>query len=281
VAATPSAFAVSRRHDGGAATARGLLLTVMGELMLPTGGTAWTGTVIDVLAGCGVEEKAARQALMRTSAAGWLTAERVGRRSRWRLTPAAVEMLTAGADRIFRFRGAVDDWDGRWLLVLARVAETERRARHLLRTRLSWAGFGALGSGLWISAHPERADEAAGVLAQVGLTDRAQVFVATRTPIGDPAALVTQAWDLDAVAADYADFVSRFANARAHTEPLTRLVALVHAWRRFPLIDPALPRELLPPRWSGARAADLFTRRHAQWSADAVVAWTALERSAD
>jgi len=50
-----------------------------GELVLPTGGEAWTSAFIDVLGRLGVEEKAARQALMRTATDNWLSSERVGR----------------------------------------------------------------------------------------------------------------------------------------------------------------------------------------------------------
>src|SRR5215472_18012219 len=50
---------------------------------------------------------------------------------------------------------------------------------------------------------------------------------------------------------------------------LTRQVKLVHAGRRFPSVDPVLPRELLPARWSGLDAARLFADQHQRWSSDA------------
>src|SRR5579884_3986041 len=117
---------ISRRHAAGAASARGLLFTVLGEFVLPGGGFAWTSALIDVLARLGVEEKATRQALMRTAGDGWLSAERVGRRTRWELTTAAEELLVEGTERIFSFTGRAETWDGRWLLVLARAPESER-----------------------------------------------------------------------------------------------------------------------------------------------------------
>jgi phenylacetic acid degradation operon negative regulatory protein len=75
----------------------------------------------------GVEEKTTRQALMRTAASGWLDPEKVGRRTRWRLTASAQKMLSEGADRIYSFTGPADSWDGRWLLVYARIPESGRR----------------------------------------------------------------------------------------------------------------------------------------------------------
>jgi phenylacetic acid degradation operon negative regulatory protein len=33
---------------------------------------------------------------------------------------------------------------------------------------------------------------------------------------------------------------------------------LVHEWRKFLFTDPGLPRELLPARWPGISAAEMF-----------------------
>src|ERR1700749_945420 len=92
---------LSRRHSAGAESARGLLFTVLGEFVLPAGGAVWTSAIIDVLGRVGVEEKAGRQALMRTAADGFLESEKVGRRTRWRLTDDASTLLTEGTQRIF------------------------------------------------------------------------------------------------------------------------------------------------------------------------------------
>src|ERR1700712_1208479 len=116
---------LSRRHAAGSPSARGLLFTVLGEFVLPNGGTAWTSALIDAIARLGVEEKNVRQALMRTAGDGWLSPGGVGRRTRWRLTTAAEEMLTSGTSRIYGFGGTAPEWDGQWLLALARVPETD------------------------------------------------------------------------------------------------------------------------------------------------------------
>jgi phenylacetic acid degradation operon negative regulatory protein len=269
---------MSRRHAAGAESARGLLFTVLGEFVLPSGGSAWTSAFIDVLGRLGVEEKATRQALMRTATDGWLVSERAGRRTGWRLTPSAEQLLTEGTDRIYGFSSTRPDWDGRWLLVLARTAETDRPVRHLLRTRLTWAGLGSPAPGIWVSTHVDRVDEVEQVLAAAGVLDGAQVFVAQHAGHGDLAAMVRQAWDLAALEASYRQFLGDFADSSAR-DPLTRLVELVHAWRRFPSLDPSLPTELLPAHWSGGRAAALFRRRHASWSAAAAAEWQRLTAS--
>jgi phenylacetic acid degradation operon negative regulatory protein len=267
--------ALSRRDETGARSARGLLFTLLGEFVLPGDGTAWTSAVLEVFARLGVEEKATRQALMRSASAGWLTAEKNGRRTRWRLTGSAHRLLAEGAERIYGFTGPARDWDGRWLLISLRVPEADRRVRHVVRTRLAWAGFGTLGPGLWISPHPDRETEAAAVLRETGVAGDAHMFVAARTELGDVRAMVASAWDLEDIEQQYEDFIAGF-SAGEPGDVLARQVELVHAWRRFPSLDPALPRELLPSHWSGLRAARLFADRHSAWSPPARSEWTRL-----
>jgi phenylacetic acid degradation operon negative regulatory protein len=271
--------AISRRHAAGAGSARGLLFTVLGEFALPGGGAVWTSAFIRVFARLGIEEKTIRQALMRTAADGWLKAERIGRRTLWRLTPDAERLLTTGTERIYQFRPVATGWDGRWLLVLARAPETERPARHLLRTRLAWAGLGSPAPGVWISPHASRAGEVEEILAGAGVLPDAQIFVAGYHGGGELATMVGQAWDLGALEARYQAFLAEFGGA-GDGDPLVRVIELVHAWRRFPWIDPVLPPELLPAQWSGMKAASLFTRLHAGWSAAATAGWRSLNEAA-
>jgi phenylacetic acid degradation operon negative regulatory protein len=267
--------ALSRRHAAGAPSTRGLLFTLLGEFVLPGGGTAWTSAVLASFARLGIEEKTTRQALMRTAASGWLDPEKVGRRTRWRLTASAQKMLTEGADRIYSFTAPGQSWDGRWLLVYARIPESDRRARHVVRSRLAWAGFGSLGAGLWISPHPDREAEAIGVLREAGVAADAHVFVARRSGLADVQVMVAAAWDLGAIEDRYEEFIEEF-RATAPADVLARQVEIVHAWRRFPSIDPVLPRELLPARWSGLTAARLFADRRERWSGEAKQEWERL-----
>jgi phenylacetic acid degradation operon negative regulatory protein len=52
---------------------------------------------------------------------------------------------------------------------------------------------------------------------------------------------------------------------------------LVHAWRKFPFLDPDLPAELLPSDWPRRRAHELFTGRHAAWAGPAQEWFDSLE----
>jgi len=269
---------LSRRVAAGSRSARGLLFTILGEFALNDPNPVWTSTFIEILARMGVEEKAARQALMRTTADGWLSTERIGRRTQWQLTDAGRGLLVRGAERIYSFARRTGDWDGTWLIVLARVAENDRRTRHILRTRMIWAGLGFISPGLWLTTHQDRRSEVVEILGEAGISDAAHIFVTARVDFGQPRDLVDEAWNLHEIEARYGDFIDEFEQPSTD-DPLIRQIELVHAWRRFPSIDPLLPPELLPARWSGLNAAELFARLHTSWAPQAQAAWKDLNES--
>ena len=275
-----TAGAALRLHAVGADNARRLLLSVMGEFVLPSGGIAWTQTFLEVLSRFDIEQGTVRQALARSAAAGWIEADRVGRRTRWQLTAAGEQLLMEGTERIYSFTGYAGSWDGRWLIVLASVPETDRAGRHFLRTGLSRSGLGSPSPGIWIGTDTARQSEVEAVLSRAGVANTAQVFVAEHRGTNPVASMATQAWDLRAIEADYEDFIVEFRSSAA-ADPLVRVIELVHAWRRFPWRDPSLPAELLPSSWKGAEAAQLFHERHRSWTALATKEWLRISRSSD
>ena len=183
-----------------------------------------------------------------------------------------------GARRIYSFGRAARSWDGRWLLLLASVPDSKRELRHRLRTQLAWAGFGALAAGVWVSPDPGREAEARSILAGLGLADTAMSFLGSYGSVGTPVLVARQAWDLDGVSARYQDFIAAFAGAAPATgaDFLVAQTRLVHAWRRFPFLDPQLPADLLPSGWAGTTAAQLFESRHEAWQREAQRHWETL-----
>ena len=254
-------------------SAKALLLTVLGELVLPHGGSVWTATLVEGLGLLGVDDRNVRQAAGRLRDEGLLDTVRHGRRAEWRLTEAGRHLLTAGTDRIYRFGADGPAWDHRWLVVLSAVPEDQRAKRHQLRSQLSFAGFGFIDAGTAVSPHPEREGLANDVLRDLGLVDSSIVFVAETGSLVPDAEILRRAWDLDALAERYQAFVAEFRGRRPTTPPerFAALIELVHAWRRFPFGDPEIPAELLPASWPGRRAKQHFDECHAAWSPDAHV----------
>ena len=94
------------------------------------------------------------------------------------------------------------------------------------------------------------------------------MFRAETGSLVEPDELLRRAWDLDALADEYAAFIAEFGrrSPRRRRGRFAALVELVHGWRRFPLIDPEIPARLLPGRWPLGRAKQLFDARHGDWA---------------
>lgn len=268
-----------RKRAVGAPAARSLLLTLLGEYVLPRSDGIWQETLVSSLTALDYSHQAARQAVARSARDGWLHAERRGRKARMSLSDQARSLLSTGAQRIYSFGGG-QAWDGRWLVVVLRVPERNRSVRHQLRSSLAWAGFGSLGGGVWLTPHVHRERELGETLEQEPLAG-AVSFIAEFGAVGDPEQVVSAAWDLQQVRERYDSFVTRFSRVRPATpaDYFREQTLLVHAWRKFPFLDPDLPEDLLPGRWPRARAHTLFVDRHERWGAAARVFFEEIEAS--
>jgi phenylacetic acid degradation operon negative regulatory protein len=278
--AVPSA--ASRRREIGSASARSMLLTVLGEFVHPRAEAVWTATLLEALALLGVEEKSARQALTRTASERLLSSSRHGRRVLWELTPAGAQLLEEGTRRIYGFMRERPPWDGRWLVLSVPIPETQRQLRHRLRTRLTWLGLGSPTSGLWITPDDTKAAAVHAAVRDLGLEGQAFAWVGPASGIGDEARLLGDAWDLADVEDRYLAFLDTF-EGRAAEGPRAAFeaqVTMVQEWRRFPFLDPDLPGELLDHDWPGPRASAVFHERHARWHQQAQAEWERLDRAA-
>src|SRR5438445_247223 len=89
------------------------------------------------------------------------------------------------------------------------------------------------------SPRSDRGDEVRQILAEAGLPD-GYLFTAEHQGGGSLGTMVGQAWDLDQLTREYDEFIGAF-SGQMGSDPLVRVIDLVHAWRRFPWIDPGLP----------------------------------------
>ena len=261
--------AALRRRSIGPPAARSVLLTVLGEYAMPRGGAVWQESLVAALGALGHTEQTARQAVARSTRDGWLSGQRVGRRTRMTVSPGTAQMLEQGRERIYGF-GREVEWDRRWLVVVLRIPENRRRVRHHVRTRLARAGMGSLGGGVWIAPHANREPLVEAALHAADAAGEAITFRAGMGSLGRPEDLVA-AWDLEGLAAEYGAFCGRFAALRPRgAEAVFRAqTELVHGWRRLAFLDPDLPAELLPRGWPRRQAYELFHRRIGAWHAEA------------
>ena len=267
-----SAEEAARTNRG---SARSLLLSILGEFVLPNGASTWTATLISALGLADVEERAARQAIARSASSGWLVNEKVGRQARWHLSTQATHVLSEGTQRIYGFGRTETAWDQRWLLLFLTVPETRRELRYRLKVQLGWAGFATTGTGVWVSPWAIREAEACRIIDQLGLGQNARTFVGPLGRLGEPRSLVSDTWDLATLSARYDEFVCRHRGPIPGTPAaaFAALTSLVHHWRRFPSLDPGLPQELLPDAWSGRAATAFFHQKHDELAPLALQWW--------
>jgi phenylacetic acid degradation operon negative regulatory protein len=249
-----------------------LVFSLFGEYLLGRHAPVWVGSLIELLEPFEMSPNAVRTVVSRMSRKGWLKSERKGRRSFYDLTRRGRKLLEEGAERIYH-PPRDEAWDGSWQLIAYSIPENERHRRDQLRVRLAWLGCGSLGNGLWISPHPI-AEAVREIAEELELTDHLEVFRAEHLGFSDVDRMVSQAWDLPDINRCYAVFIRRFnrpfVQARKALEnggldprdAYARRFELIHAYRDFPLIDPYLPRMLLPSVWAGDCVAWLFEKYH-------------------
>lgn len=238
--------------------AAAFIVTLYGDVVEPRGGVLWMGNVIETCAMAGISENLVRTAVSRLVAAGQLTGERIGRRSFYRLTPAARAEFAYAARVLYASRVAQQ-----WHLVYLDGENADVSMRGLKRL-----GYAALNPRLAfgpddVPLSPEALVWKAGVIQG---QDQMRSFAAAH-------------WDLAVYAEAYRTFIRNFQPVEGllgklgDEEALTLRLLMVHQYRYVALRAPHLPREALPENWEGHMARSLFARLYLTLSnkADAYV----------
>ena len=244
-------------------SARSVLVTVLGDSVLPVTKTLWLSSLFELAAPFGFSERLVRTSMFRLAAEGWVSNERIGRRSRYSMTLLAVRESEDADRRIYgREPGR---WDGWWTFAVVdapsmAAAERDRIVRHL-----RWHGFVALGRGLMASPSVS----VSSLRDLLRLVQPATVVPIGRSQIDELDALVEQGFFAEVfqtadTEAAYSRFLSRYepwsaraVEAAAPPDAYALRTMLVHELRRIRLRAPDMPTELLPSGWIGDRAYDL------------------------
>ncbi|OEV04514.1 PaaX family transcriptional regulator C-terminal domain-containing protein [Streptomyces oceani] len=251
---------------------RSLIITFYGAYGREFGedGTVPIAVLIRLLGAVGVDAPSVRSAVSRLKRRGLLVprpATRTGARSAaYAPSEAAWQLLRDGDRRIYDRPSP----DGDWLLAVFSVPESERRQRHVLRSRLSRLGFGNAAPGVWI-APAQLEKETRHTLSRLELTGYVDLFRGAHAGFEPTASGVARWWDLPAIAALHREFLAAqepVLRSWAHRrevparEACRDYLLALDAWRRLPYADPGLPARLLPADWPGERAAEVFAQLH-------------------
>lgn len=265
-------------------SARSVLVTIFGDSVVPTGGEVWLGELIGLCEPFGINDRLVRTSMFRLGADGWFDTERVGRRSRYRLTPSAIAEFAAADERIYG--AASTGWDGTWTMVFI-DAVTNRSARDRLALALRRRGFTEWSATTMATVHPRGPHTAAELTAQHHRDSPVPVanvrfqnldeLIAAGWPLGG--------FGLEPLAGRYRDLIER--HGWAATPPpsspsdrdafLTRTM-LVHDLRRVRLADPDLPEPLWPPDWP---APEVLRRLGAAYHLLSPGAWRWVQANCD
>ncbi|MDY7106978.1 MAG: PaaX family transcriptional regulator C-terminal domain-containing protein [Actinomycetota bacterium] len=237
-------------------------LLLLGESFRPERGAFWLGELLDAAELVGVKARSMRTVVRRMTSEGWFAIERIGRRSRYRLSDAGRDELRRGDVRVFELDQPA--WDGRWQLVLTGEGRGGATEPDGLAKPLRWLGFGRLGPGQWLSPH-DRGAELGALARELDPGHRLAVFT-DASFAGRERGLVDACWDLRGIAARYEAFLAAHRDAAAPpwdppvepVEAFRRLFWLDHDMLRILRDDPNLPAALLPEDWPGHEARRLF-----------------------
>lgn len=241
-----------------------LILDIYGAYVRRLGGWIAVSDLVALIGQLGTDAQAVRSAISRMTRRGLLVPASRGSTRGYRLSQTAEQILLEGDRRIFSAIDAAELDDG-WVLVSFSMPEHERHKRHLLRSRLTWLGFGTVSNGLWIA--PKRSlAEVGETIRRLGFESYVDIFTAQYRGFAEVIALVRRAWDLDRLRTLYKQFIREhrwFLEEKHHGREQDSKSCFIdytltlHTWRRLPYLDPGLPVELLPVGWEGRVAADL------------------------
>lgn len=239
-----------------------LITTVFGDSIAPRGGKAWLGSLINVMAGFGINERLVRTSVFRLAQDGWLQSEQLGRRSYYSLTDEGRERFDQATHRIYG--EPATEWDGNWCLLLLSGLDTAEK--DVVRKECGWLGFGPLSANVLEHPSPGLVDLDV-TIQRIGVADSLVVLNGqTLRNESGMRRLAHNCWNLAELDDRYGEFVQMFRpvvramqkDAAVPDETAFQLrTLLIQEYRKILLRDPLLPAELLPTDWQGGAAYQL------------------------
>src|SRR5215468_530481 len=176
-----------------------IVITVFGDAIVPRGGSVWLGTLLAFFQALDIDSGVVRTAMSRLAADGWLTREKVGRNSFYRLAEKGHQTFEAATRHIYD--PPPSDWTGRFELLLIGNGEDRDASREALRN----AGFGSPLPGVWVAP------------SGVPVPEEAKGAIRLEVSAEDESGrrLLSASWPLDRTADAYLKFMKTFAPLRA------------------------------------------------------------------
>ncbi|WP_405103679.1 phenylacetic acid degradation operon negative regulatory protein PaaX [Oceanobacillus sp. FSL H7-0719] len=247
---------------------RSMIFTLYGDYISHYGNEIWIGSLIRLFEEFGHNGQSVRAAISRMSKQGWIESRKEGNKSYYFLTERGEARIEEAANRIFKLQPL--KWDGRWRMLMYNIPEVKRSVRDELRKELVWSGFGSMANSCWISPN-NLEKELNAIIDKYHIQPYVHLFLADYNGPDEDKKLVETCWDIAEINSKYEQFIvthranfeiakDRIADQKmTEAECFVERAKLVHEYRKFLFIDPGLPEELLPEKWLGTKASNLFS----------------------
>lgn len=244
-----------------------LVMTIFGDSIYHRGGVISLASLIQLMDVFGFNERSVRTAVFRLVQNGWLSSEKIGRTSYYRVTESSRQRFTTADQKIYSFQHS--EWDQKWDLVLLSSVEIENKLN--LKKELEWLGFANIASN--VMAYPGcDQQKLQHLLLNHNMTEQVVVFRAETLDLWQESyptikRMVITNWPIEELHQRYEKFISTFREffylvENEDFEPVQAFqirILLIHQYRRILLKDPNLPFELLPSNWPSLIARNLST----------------------
>ena len=207
------------------------------------------------------EQGSVRDAAIRLTRSGSLDKITRGNLSSFRLTGLGREKFL---EQVAVYRGQRRVWDRIWRIVIATGIGGESRQ---MGRSLEGLGYERVARGVFVTPFSVSKETKSLILAKKW-QERAQIIESRKMVLGDDLKLARTLWKLDKIAEEYSDFVS--VSGRLLKLARQNIVLLQQSKNGFKdvfdryfyllMMDPGLPKKLLPPDWQAEKAEELFSR---------------------
>lgn len=250
---------------------RSLMFTLYGDYIQYYGGEIWIGSLIRLMKEFGISEQSVRGATMRMVHQGLLKSRKIGNKSYYSLTDKGKRNIENGVRRVYSITNR--KWDRLWRVLTYSIPEEKRELRAQIRKELTWLGFGLISNSTWISPNP--VEEKVMNMVKEYQLEPYIFFFRTDTIIShENEDIIQRGWDLEKVENEYDLFIRHYEEkyekvkraawngGMSNSECFRERTSLVHEYRKFLFKDPGFPLDLLPKKWNGTKAKELFWRLH-------------------
>lgn len=242
-----------------------LIISIFGDCIFQRGGVISLASLIQLMDVFGFNERSVRTAVFRLVQNDWLTSEKIGRTSYYRITEISRERIAAAHEKIYGMNQG--EWDRKWDLVLLSSVDLGNKA--VLKKELEWLGFANIATNLM--AYPSCDElQLQNLLFNLNMTEQVVVFRAEALHLWQESyptlkRMIEVNWPIEQLHQRYDKFINDFRNVLSLIEygefnelqAFQIRILLIHQYRRILLKDPNLPLELLPSDWLALTARNL------------------------